>query len=238
MARDRVVFVDADDTLWENYRWFRAVIDEWKQVLARHGVAPAAAEAALHAVEDRNIPRTGYGAAPFVRSAVEAFHLLVPHADRATREDVAGFARRAEATIRSHAIELLPGVAGGVPRLAALGRLVVLTKGQDDEQVAKFERSGLARWFEGVRVVREKDVAAYLGACEAWSADPTRSFMVGNSVTSDVNPAARAGLRAVHVPHPAPWHRDEGAPDPRALRVRSFAEVPDAIRRVLDSVES
>ena len=100
MQTDGIVFVDADDTLWENYRYFERVIDDWKRVLARHGVQPALAEARLHAVEDRNIPVTGYGAAPFVRSVVEAFHELVPHADHATRDDVAHFAKRAEATMK------------------------------------------------------------------------------------------------------------------------------------------
>jgi FMN phosphatase YigB (HAD superfamily) len=50
--------------------------------------------------------------------------------------------------------------------------------------------------------------------------------MVGNSVTSDVNPALAAGMRAVHVPHAAPWHRDLGELDRRAVVVRSFAGVP------------
>jgi hypothetical protein len=33
-------------------------------------------------------------------------------------------------------------------------------------------------------------------------------------------------MRAIHVPHPAPWHRDAGAVDPKALVARTFAEVP------------
>lgn len=226
MQTDGIVFVDADDTLWENYRWFAAVIAEWTGVLARHGVDPARAEATLHAVEDRNIPVTGYGAAPFVRSVVEAFHELVPLADHATRDDVAHFARRAEATIRAHPIELLPGVADAVPALAARARVVVMTKGEDDEQRAKVERSGLGRWFSGVRVVREKHVDAYVEAARAFGAAPSSCWMVGNSPASDVNPALAAGFRAVLVPHPAPWHRDAAPLDPRALRAVTFADVP------------
>jgi putative hydrolase of the HAD superfamily len=226
---DGIVFVDADDTLWENYRWFQAVLDDWVRVLAGHGVDGDRALATLHATEDRNIPVTGYGAAPFLRSAVEAFHLLVPHADHATRIDVAHFAKAAEASIREHPIELLPGVRDGIPALAAWGRGVVMTKGQEDEQRAKVERSGLSRWLAGVRVVGEKDPAAYVAAAREFGVSPSRCWMVGNSPASDVNPALAAGLRAVHVPHPAPWHRDAGAVDPRALVARSFADVPGLV---------
>lgn len=226
MQTDSIVFVDADDTLWENYRWFAAVIAEWTGVLARHGVDPARAEATLHAVEDRNIPVTGYGAAPFVRSVVEAFHELVPHADHATRDDVAHFAKLAEATIRAHPIVLLPGVADGIAALAARTRVVVMTKGEDDEQRAKVARSGLERWLFGVRVVREKHADAYVDAARAFDVAPARCWMVGNSPASDVNPALAAGFSAVLVPHPAPWHRDAAPLDPRALVAATFADVP------------
>jgi putative hydrolase of the HAD superfamily len=226
-----IVFVDADDTLWENYRWFTAIVEEWHVVLAPHGVDPERANELLHAVEDRNIPITGYGAAPFVRSVVEAFHELVPHADHATRNDVAHFAKRAEATIRGHPIDLLPGVRDGLSALAATRRVVVMTKGQDDEQRAKVERSGLAEFLHGVLVVPEKDPAAYVAAAEAFDASPGACWMVGNSARSDVNPALAAGLSAVHVPHPAPWRRDLAPLDPRALVARSFADVPSLVLR-------
>jgi putative hydrolase of the HAD superfamily len=223
---DGIVFVDADDTLWENYRWFQAVLDDWVAVVSSHGVAPERATATLHAVEDRNIPVTGYGAAPFVRSVVEAFHILVPHAGHATRTDVAHFARRAEESIRGHAIELLPGVREAIPVLAARFRVVVMTKGQEDEQTAKVERCGLAPHFHAVRVVAEKHPETYARAAAEFEVLPAACWMVGNSVTSDVNPAITAGFRAIHVPHPAPWHRDAGAVDGRALVARTFADVP------------
>jgi putative hydrolase of the HAD superfamily len=177
-------------------------------------------------VEDRNIPRTGYGAAPFVRSAVEAFHELVPHADHATRDDVARFARRAEATIRTHPIELLPGVREALPALAARVRVVVMTKGEDEEQRAKIARSGLAPWFADVRVVAEKHAEAYVHAARDFGVAADRCWMVGNSAAGDVNPALAAGFAAVHVPHPAPWHRDVAPLDPRALVASTFADVP------------
>jgi putative hydrolase of the HAD superfamily len=226
MTDGGIVFVDADDTLWENYRWFQEVLDEWVAVIAGHGVPADQALATLHATEDRNIPLTGYGAAPFVRSVVEAFHELVPRADHEFRTSVAHFARRAEATIREHPIELLAGVADALPLLAAAKRVVVLTKGQDDEQTAKVERSGLARWLHGVRVVPEKDPLAYLEAAHAFGAEPGDCWMVGNSPRSDINPAVEAGFAAIHVPHPAPWHRDLAPVDPRARTAVTFAGVP------------
>ena len=78
-ASDRpLVLVDADDTLWENYRFFADVIDAWARWMNDRGVETTRAVAALEACEDRNIPRTGYGAAPFVASLRDAWVELLP----------------------------------------------------------------------------------------------------------------------------------------------------------------
>ncbi len=224
-----IVFVDADDTLWENNVWFTRAIERWAAHLARLGVDPDVAVAELHAEEDRNIPRHGYGSAPFAHSLRGAFARLVAAPTTTIAAEFTGLVTELERAIRDHPIELLPGVVEGLEQLAAERRVVVLTKGQRDEQEAKVRRSGLERWLHGVRVVDEKDVVTYFAAAQAYGAAPAQCWMVGNSPRSDVNPARRAGLRTVHVPHPAPWHRDaepfvaEGV----ATRVaRSFADVP------------
>lgn len=224
-----LVLIDADDTLWENYRWFVDVVDAWSRWMAERGVETARAVAALEACEDRNIPLTGYGSAPFVASLTDAWRELRPEADAAEAAGFADFARWAEAAIRGHPIVLLPGVDDALATMAPRARLVVFTKGREDEQMSKVQRSGIAHRFEGATVVREKHVDAYVEECARRGCAPDAAWMVGNSARSDVNPARRAGLRTIHVPHPAPWHRDEepfvdvGVP---TLVARTFADVP------------
>ena len=68
MRNDVVLFVDADDTLWENARHFQIVLAEWAALMHRLGVNSHTAIETLERCEDRNIPLTGYGAAPFAAS--------------------------------------------------------------------------------------------------------------------------------------------------------------------------
>ena len=56
---------------------------------------------------------------------------------------------------------LLPGVEETLEALAGRHRLVMLTKGDLRDQHDKVERSGLAKWFGAVDVVKEKDAHAY-----------------------------------------------------------------------------
>jgi len=227
-----VVFVDADDTLWENARFFEEAIDTFLVVAQSLGAPIERARAVLEECEDHNIPVTGYGAAPFVRSVEEAFRLLLPGLDGPHARRVSEFTDFAERHIREHSIDLLPGVRDGLVQLAAARPLAVLTKGQPGEQTAKVERSGLAGHFREVLVVREKTPRVYLEAAERMGASPTDCWMVGNSPRSDVNPARRAGFRTVLVAHDAPWHREAaalGEEGPETLVAATFADVPRLI---------
>jgi putative hydrolase of the HAD superfamily len=53
--------------------------------------------------------------------------------------------------------------------------------------------------------VKEKDAPAYRRLVDERGLDPRRTWMIGNSPKSDVNPALEAGLNAVFVPHAHTW---------------------------------
>ena len=121
--------------------------------------------------------------------------------------------------------ELLPGVEQTLVELAARHHLTLFTKGHPREQLRKLERSGLGCHFSHVEVTPEKDEAAYRRLVEAAALDRTRAFMIGNSPRSDINPALRAGLRAVFIPHPHTWeleHEEVDTADERVIVVTEF----------------
>ncbi len=108
--------------------------------------------------------------------------------------------------IRSHPLQLLDKVKETIDYLSARHDLVLLTKGDVEKQKLKVERSGIAEYFRQVVIVPEKDVATYHCVVGELQVDPQRTWMVGNSPRSDINPALDAGLNAVYIPHPHTWH--------------------------------
>jgi putative hydrolase of the HAD superfamily len=102
-------------------------------------------------------------------------------------------------------ISLIEGVEETLTLLAARHDLTLLTKGHDEEQWRKIERSGIAHYFRHAEVVPTKNVAAYRALVERLELAPSRTWMIGNSPKSDINPALAAGLNAVFIPHPATW---------------------------------
>ena len=124
-------------------------------------------------------------------------------------------------------IEFLDGVTETLPWLGERFRLFLLTKGDQEVQVSKLERSGLAHHFEGVHVVQEKDDEVLKGLMVDYGLQPEMTWMVGNSPRSDINPALEVGIGAVHIPHSNTWsfERQEIADPERVVVLKSFGEL-------------
>jgi putative hydrolase of the HAD superfamily len=132
--------------------------------------------------------------------------------------------------IAEHPVEILPGVPETLAHLATRHHLILMTKGAIAEQTGKIERSGLKEYFSAVEIVAEKDVATYESVIAKYDLPSDATWMVGNSPRSDINPALRAGLNAVFVPHGNTWileHDEVIEPeDPsRLLVVETFSDL-------------
>ena len=224
---NQLLLLDADDTLWENNIYFEQAVDEFLDFLAHSSMGPGEVRAVLDEIERANLLVHGYGAASFSRSLHDCYHRLAerPITDHDLLR-VLGFGER----ILHQDIELIAGVAETIETLADRHRLVLLTKGHAEEQRLKVDRSGLADRFERAVIVPEKDAAVYRTVATELNADPDRTWMVGNSPKSDINPALEAGLNAVFVPHDRTWGlerqdlRPEAGPG-RLLTVERFSDL-------------
>jgi putative hydrolase of the HAD superfamily len=202
-ARGLTLFVDADDTLWENNIYFEAIVAEYLAMAARCGCPPDAARQRFIEVERERVKRFGYGIANF-QASLELAWAALADAPPSSGTEGAGFAVWCT-LLRRRAGAHLSEVATTLRTLAGRHRVVLLTKGDPDDQMGKVARSGLRRHLHQVDVVPEKDVEAYRDVLRRHGADPARTWMIGNSPKSDILPALGAGLGAVFVPHQATW---------------------------------
>ena len=105
-------------------------------------------------------------------------------------------------------------------------------RGHPEEQKLKIDRSGLGGYFRHTAIVKEKDAAAYRGLVPELRLDPERTWMIGNSPKSDVNPALEAGLSAVFIPHAHTWTLEREEVRPAAGRLLTLEKFAD-LRRLL-----
>jgi putative hydrolase of the HAD superfamily len=227
MSENRVLIIDGDDTLWENNVYFEQAIEDFIDYLNHSSLSRAEVRASLDEIERLNSRVHGYGSLAFANNLRETYERLAERqVEPRHLEYVMSLARR----IVEVELMLLPDVVETLEYLSSRHRLLLFTKGEDEEQRLKVQRSGLQTRFDQVVVAKEKDVSTYRALLRDQDLDPGRSWMVGNSPKSDINPALGAGLGAVYIPHPHTWRLEsERVPndDHRLLILERFGELRD-----------
>jgi putative hydrolase of the HAD superfamily len=218
----QVLLCDADDTLWENNGYFLDALVSFLDLVEKQGVPRLDAEKKLREVEAVRTKSAGYGSLNYAISLVETWELLLGPISAARRDEIEALGRG----IFDHAIELLPGVRETVAQLATRHELWIVTKGHYEEQLSKIQRCGIAPAFAGFEILREKCPETFREMVDRHAFEPRRTWMIGNSPRSDMNPAITIGLKTVHVPHRTIWEFEKAdLTHPPDLSLKSFSEL-------------
>lgn len=223
----RVLVFDADDTLWENNVVFERVIDDFLAWLDHPTLDRVQLRAVLDDIERANAVAHGYGSKVFLRSLRECLERLRQRpATAAEQRDIDELA----VALVNHQVELMPGVADALDELAGRHELLLLTKGEREEQQRKLDACGLLHHFRSAHIVAEKNVETYRWLVREHAIDPARAWMIGNSPRSDILPARAAGWRAVYIPNANTWVLEHDELDPADEGVLHLSTFPELLR--------
>ena len=207
---------DADDTLWQNERFFRLTQERFTGLLAVYAEADHLHDRLL-AAERRNLGHYGFGIKGFVLSMIET---AIEVTGAQVPASVIAELIAAGQDMLAHPIELLPAARETVEALAGRYKVVLITKGDLLDQERKLAQSGLGDLFAGVEIVSHKTAAVYAEIFARHGQGAARGMMVGNSLRSDVIPMLQAGGWGVHVPHPLTWALEHDETPATAARFR------------------
>lgn len=229
-----LVLVDFDDTLVDTGPRFQ---NARRSLLAAMGAAGFGEDVAYDVLYNQVDPgmRARYGLGPrrMEPAFIATYERLCEIYDVARDEDVV-----------ARCAELGRGVFGPPPAfegaLDALRRLseqlpvVVYTQSGDLQyQLECVRGAGIIDIVaeDRVRVCSRKDAEMFLETLRTYGVrDPSRAWMVGNSIRSDINPALEAGANAILVETPDPWEYDIVDPHSDVFhRVPSFPHAVDLL---------
>lgn len=223
------ILFDGDNTLWN----VEILYDEARAALCRllaGGTTTAGDVDRFQRETDAGLYREmGYSRHRFPRSFTEtARHYLADGDDRIEA------ARRLSEQVFERAAVPAADVDEILEDLARSYRLALLTAGEPEVQRARLAHFGRNHYFAEVRIVERKDVATIARLLADVGADPARSWMVGDSLKSDIVPAIGAGLNAVHL-DVANWREVEAAGSSLPERARVARTLRDAADLILQS---
>ena len=219
----RYIFFDADDTLWENERYFRAAEAKFIDLLADY-TTPEGVQDMLWRKQEDNIPLFGYGSKTYMIGMTDAALELC---GGTLPEHIYYGIKKIITDLAFHELEIIEGVKETLQALHGHYELIVATKGDLPEQMGKFRISGLAQYFHHCEVMENKDEKNWLEVAAKHNLRPEEILMIGNSVKSDIAPVVSLGGWAIHTPHEVVWvHEMMDMPvNERIIEVKNIREI-------------
>jgi putative hydrolase of the HAD superfamily len=188
------VIFDGDNTLWDVESLYNAARVALCELVAGEMVSRSVVDTYQRAYDKKLHAELGYSPKRFPRSFADtAAHFLGngdPRVEAARSLGEAVFAATAAVPddLETCLIEL-----------AKTHRLALLTAGDLEVQARRLQHFGHQSHFHEVKIVERKDIAMLTQFLVEIAADPAQTWMVGDSVRSDIIPAIAVGLKAIHL---------------------------------------
>jgi putative hydrolase of the HAD superfamily len=195
------VIFDGDDTLWSSERLYDDARSRARLIVEESGLDGAQWEERERLIDVENVAKFKYSIERFPTSCVQAYEELCRAKRRPVDKQIAAQIRTTARSVFEREPPLVAGARDTLTLLRLQGaRLALLTKGDYELQSRRIERSGLRGFFHVIKIVPEKSPEIIREVVAALGVDTSSTWMVGNSMRSDVFPAMSAGLRAVRIP--------------------------------------
>jgi len=236
MPQIKNLIFDADDTLWDNNKFFVKTTDAFLDLCIEAGHPKETVIKEFSDFEIKVVNERGYGSHNFVFILEHLFSLF----NNSKTVDQNEF-DKILSKFKSHTENDPPVFPGVVDILKSLNQdydLFVLTKGNIKEQQEKIDRSGLKHFFKEEFVVSEKNDETYLEILQKHNWKANDCCMIGNSPKSDINPALRNGLYAIYIPYKYTWVLDNEKlilNHPNLFEAKYINEIPKLLNKLIES---
>ena len=212
-GRSAWILFDADNTLWDVESLYdkarHAFCAHVEDLLLRTGRDPGIDGALVEMLQRRRdiqlYETHGYSPSRFARSFEDTLLFLLPHSS----PDEVRQARRLASDVFAAVSEPTPGLETTLPALEVDYSLAIVTAGDKVVQESRLAAFRYRDRFKRIEVVEQKSEAVLEELCQVWGVDQRRSWFVGDSLRSDIIPATRIGLGAIHF-HAPNWAVEHG----------------------------
>jgi putative hydrolase of the HAD superfamily len=210
MIKQQNIIFNLDDTLIECNKYFNMVnqqfaarMTEWFSGIARDAIRAKQVEYDLEAVA-----RNGLSVDHLPQSFLAAYLFFCRETGRVPQEKDKEELTKLGYSVFTIPVEPLPSMYETLEQLKEDGHELYLhTGGEEENQRRKITQLQLAAYFDNrVFISMHKDVKALEKIMKEMKFDPADTWMVGNSLRTDVLPGLEQGINVIYIPAEGEWH--------------------------------
>jgi putative hydrolase of the HAD superfamily len=202
------IIFDGDDTLWETMPFYTEAKCEFREEMERLGFDPDQASRAFEFLDKSNVVKYGFSKHRFsysmtetYRSLCEQFHIEPERNIEERLKDIGYRVFTKRPILLEHTKRVLA-------QLHPNYFMILATKGDYEVQQSRIEESGIAEYFHKIYILDHKTDRELKQITTECGLDISRSWAIGNSLKSDINPALKIGLKVIWIPYNT-WSYEE-----------------------------
>jgi putative hydrolase of the HAD superfamily len=238
--REQTILFDLDDTLAHCNKYFDTVIDQFVDLMltwfSGHGLRIEDVKQKQLEIDLAGVHIHGFMADRFPQSFVETYHYYAERYNRPISRKEEEWLLQLGHTVYEFTVEPYPHMKETLETLESAGhRLYLYTGGDASIQMKKVRDLGLDTYFQDrifVTVHKTKEFMESLLHEQRF--DRRHTWMIGNSVRTDILPALHAGIHSIYIPAVLEWQYNTGvidiAPKGAFYQLPSLREVPETIQ--------
>jgi putative hydrolase of the HAD superfamily len=245
--KQKIMF-DLDDTLVYCNKYFHFILDQFSDEMSTWyspaGVSRASILEKQTEIDINRIQVQGFRSEHFPQSFIDTYRYFQHLTGRAASHLEEEKLWKLGESVYELEIEPYPMMEETLDSLACGGHELHLYTGGDTLiQRRKIERMNLERYFQDRIYVRQhKNTAALEQILTDGRFDRDNTWMIGNSVRTDVLPALQCGINAVYLKQEAEWTYNvipiDTKPAGALLTLTALPQVPPAIHDYLNTAAS
>ncbi|MGG3892053.1 HAD family hydrolase [Metabacillus fastidiosus] len=241
MEKQNILF-NLDDTLSYCNRYFNLVIGEfadqmttWFDSITREEIKQKQLQIDVEAISQH-----GLKSERFPESFVGTYKYFCDLTGKEKKNDEIQYLRKLGLKVFEIPVEPIPYMNETLQLLKEEGHELYLHTGGDEaNQRRKIAQLELATYFENrVFISEHKDTTALSDILKTINANPKVTWMIGNSLRTDIVPALEMNIHAVYIPAETEWQYNvvevNVEHSSSFLTVNSLQEVPDVIYKCIN----
>ena len=206
MFKKPAIIFDLDDTLIYTHEVYLAITAEFLEKMAEYGLTDDNLYGTLDAYDQENVEAAGaYRQEAFPQAMLQTYEFYCQKLQHEYQQAEADEILNIGWQINQRKYQPVEGAAELLENLTETHRLFLLTQGEEEMQMKKIKESGLFSYFEQCIVVPKKSTAIYQTLIQQYQLSFANTWIIGNSIKSEIKPALELGLPCILVQVTPGW---------------------------------
>ena len=191
------IIFDGDDTLWKTQPLYDKAVNKFLDLMLKNGFDRDLVINKLKQVEARNVKEMGLSKERFPLSLVIVYEEFSSKNHQDSDKKMLSRIREIGESVFNQKAPSMKNVEMVLSKLKQKYNLLLFTAGDKEIQNKRVNDVGLANYFESIIITDQKNEVRFKQVIKSKRLKLKTTYMVGNSLHSDINPALNAGINAI-----------------------------------------